>query len=153
MVAMALLVLVASSAPAAVRAKGPTRTYTTAGLTVTLPDGWRVVHRRLTPCVNPIERLTVTGGGALVMLQESLDPRHYIRRFSPRPRRFSLQGKPTPIACCAPNRRPGWFFDFRDRGRGFYVYVYLGRAGTRVEALAVLDSLRVQPRRSLSFAR
>jgi len=120
--------------------------YTAAGLTVTLPSGWRVVHRRLTPCVNPIERLTVTGRGALVMLQESLDPRRYIRRFSPRPHRVALKGKPQPIACCAPTRRPGWFFNFRDRGRGFYVYVYLGQAGTRAEALAILNGLQVQPR-------
>jgi hypothetical protein len=122
-------------------------TTTTAGLTVTLRPGWRVVHRRLTPCVNPLERLTVTGRGALVMLQESLDSRRNIRRFSRRPSRFGLRGKPGPIACCAPTRRPGWFFNFRDRERGFYAYVYLGRAGTRADVLAILDSLRVQPRR------
>lgn len=135
--------------PPPARAPAGTRsgTYTTAGLTVTLPLGWRVVHRRLTPCVNPIERLTLAGPGALVMLQESLDPRRYIRRFSPRPPRFGLGGKPEPIACCAPTRRPGWFFNFRDRGRGFYVYVYVGRMGTRAEALAILDSTRVRPRR------
>jgi hypothetical protein len=121
--------------------------YRAARLRITLPSGWRVVHRRLTPCVNPIERLTLSGRGALVMLQESLDPRRYIRRFSPRPHRFALKGKPQPIACCAPTRRPGWFFNFRDRGRGFYGYVYLGRVGTRAEALALLDGLRVQPRR------
>jgi len=71
--------------PPAARATAETRsaTYSAAGLTVTLPPGWRVVHRRLTPCVNPIERLTLTRGGALVILQESLDPRRYIRRFSP----------------------------------------------------------------------
>lgn len=126
----------------------PAARYTAANLTVALPAGWRVVERRLTPCTNPIERLTVTGRGALVILQESLDPRRYIRRFSPRPSRFRLRGEPQPIECCAPTRRPGWFFDFRDRGRGFYVYVYVGRAGTRTEALAILDSLRVEPRRS-----
>jgi hypothetical protein len=134
--------------PTVVGAPAGTRSvrYTAAGLTVTLPAGWRVVHRRLTPCVNPIERLTLTGGGALVMLQESLDPRRYIRRFSPRPHRFELKGKPQPIACCAPTQRPGWFFNFGDQGRGFYVYVYLGQAGTPAEALAILNGLRVQPR-------
>lgn len=103
--------------PTVARAPAGTRSvrYTAAGLRVTLSSGWRVVHRRLTPCVNPIERLTVTGHGALVMLQESLDPRRYIRRFSPRPHRFGLKGKPQPIACCAQTRRPGWFFNFRDR--------------------------------------
>ncbi len=119
---------------------------TASGLTVELPQAWSVLHRRLTPCTNPIERLTVTGRGALVMLQESLDPRRYIRRFSPRPRRFVLPGKPRFVACCAPPRGQGWFFNFRDQGRGFYTYVYLGQDGTRDEALAILDSLRVRPR-------
>jgi len=32
---------------------------------------------------------------------------------------------------------------FLDNGRGFYVYVYVGRHGTRGEILAILDSLRV----------
>lgn len=123
------------------------RTYTDdrVGLSLRVPPGWDIVHRRLTPCVNPIERLTVAGRGALVMLQEALDPRRYIGRFAPRPRRSGLRAKPQPIACCAPSRRPGWFFNFREGGRGFYVY--LGGPATRSDALAILDSLRVRPRR------
>lgn len=116
------------------------------GLTVEVPPGWHVVDRRLTPCVNPIERLTLAGHGALVMLQESLDPRRLIRRFDRRPRHFTLAGPPSPIACCVATRRAGWFLDFQDRGRGFYVYVYLGAPGTRTAALSILDSLRVEPR-------
>jgi hypothetical protein len=122
--------------------------YNAAGLTVTMPRGWRVVHRRLTPCTNPAQRLAVTGRGALVVLLESLDPQRYIRRFPGRPRRFELHGQPEPIGCCAPDERAGWFFSFRDRARGFYGYVYLGAPGTRDEVLAILDSLRVQPRRA-----
>ena len=34
----------------------------------------------------------------------------------------------------------------RDHGRGFYVYAYLGQAGTRGEALGALDSIRVRSR-------
>jgi hypothetical protein len=77
------------------------------------------------------------------MLQESLAPLRHFGGFSPRPRRFGLRGKPEAIACCAPSGRPGWFFNFRDQGRAFYVYVYIGQPGTRAEALAILDSLRV----------
>ena len=112
-----------------------------AGLSVRLPVGWHVVHRRLTPCTDPVERLTVQGRGAMVMLQERLAGD---AGFAARPDRFVLRGKPSPIECCAPLGRPGWFFHFRDGGRGFYGYVYLGRRGTRAEALAILDSLRIR---------
>ena len=143
-----LLVVMAGSvlAPSAAGG-GSAATYTRAGLTVTVPAGWHAVARRLTPCSNPLERITIAGRGAMVMIQESLDPRRYIERFRPRPQRFSLRGGPQPVACCAPLERAGWFFDFRDGGRGFYVYVYLGAPGTRAQALAALDSLRVSPRR------
>ena len=72
---LALIGALALSAPAALQAEGLPTISTRSGLTVALPPGWRVIHERLTPCTNPIERLTVTGRGALVMLQESLDPR------------------------------------------------------------------------------
>jgi hypothetical protein len=117
-----------------------------AGLTVTLPAGWHVVQKRLTPCTNPLERLTLSGHGALVTLMETLDPRSHLRHFSPRPRRFALHGEPQWSACCAPLNRRGWFLNFRDHGRGFYAYVYLGRPGTREETLGILDTVRVQPR-------
>lgn len=146
---MLMLATVACSSAASVEAKVLTATYTRAGISVTVPSGWHVVDRRLTPCTNPIERVTIAGRGAMVMIQESLDPRRYLERFRPRPGRFGLGGKPNPIACCAPTRRIGWFFNFRDHGRGFYVYVYvyLGLSGTRAQALAALDGLRITPRR------
>lgn len=121
-------------------------TYSHAGLTVTLPAGWRVVHKRLTPCVNPIERVTLAGRGAQVTLMETLDPRRYVRRFPARPQRFALRGTPQWIPCCAPLNRQGWFLAFRNHGRGFYAFVYLGQPGTRRQALGVLDTLRVGPR-------
>lgn len=49
-------------------------TYSNAGLTVTVPSGWHVVHRRLTPCTNPLERLTLSGHGGLVTLVETSNP-------------------------------------------------------------------------------
>lgn len=115
------------------------------GLSVTVPDGWSVVARPLTPCTNPVQRLALRGRGALVQLQEALD-RAYVHRFPARPRRFALRGAPQWIACCSPSRRKGWLVQFRDAGRSFYAYVYVGRAGTRAEALGILDSLRVRSR-------
>jgi hypothetical protein len=143
--------LLAFALPASVPAHGIApaprpATYTSLGLTVALPSGWRVVHRRLTPCVDPVERLNVSGHGALIMLQERLHPAS--GEFSPRPSRFELNGSPQHIECCAPFRRVGWVSNFGDSGRGFYVYVYLGQPGTRAQVLAILDSLRVQPRSS-----
>ena len=100
--------------------------------------------------MDPVERLNVAGHGALVMVQERLHP--VVGEFSPRPSRFDLHGRPQHIECCAPLRRVGWLSNFRDNGRGFYVYVYLGQPGTRARALAILDSLRVQPRRRTEAA-
>jgi hypothetical protein len=118
-----------------------------AGITAPVPAGWHIVDKRLTPCTNPRERLTLAGpDGAMVMLQESLDPRRYIARFNPRPTRWHLRGQPRPIACCAPARRAGWFMNFRDADRGFYVYVYANAARARRAALTILDHLVIAPR-------
>jgi hypothetical protein len=129
---------------AAAALAAPTATVERAGITAPVPAGWHVVDRRLTPCTNPLERLTLAGpSGAMVMLQESLDPRHYIARFDRRPGRWRLHGPPEPIACCAPSGRPGWFMNFRDAGRGFYVYVYANTSDARRAALTILDRLTV----------
>jgi hypothetical protein len=114
------------------------------GLSIRLPAGWHIVRRRLTPCIDPVERLTVVGRGAMVMLQEQRAGGH---GFPARPSRFALVSKPQPMECCAPLGRPGWFLLLRDGGRGFYAYVYLGGPGTRADALSILNSLRVRPRR------
>jgi hypothetical protein len=112
------------------------------GITVTLPPGWHVVRRRLTPCSDPSERVTVAGRGGLVMVQERLHAAP--GEFPPRPARFELRGSPHPMECCAPLTRGGWFLRFGESGRGFYVYVYPGGRGTRAEALAILDGLRIK---------
>jgi hypothetical protein len=131
----------------AVALVAPGGTVERSGIAAPLPVGWHVIDKRLTPCSNPLERLTLAGpGGGMVMLQESLDPRRYIARFDPRPAKWSLRGRPQPIACCAPNRRPGWFMNFRDSGRGFYVYVYGRTSRARRQALAILDAVEISPR-------
>jgi hypothetical protein len=111
------------------------------GVGVLLPSDWHVVGRKLTPCIDPSEQLTVAGRGALVMLQERL---HAVAgEFPARPSRFELSGSPEYLECCAPLARRGWVLRFEDNGRGFYAYVYLGASGTRAQALAILDSLRI----------
>jgi hypothetical protein len=118
-----------------------------AGVAAPVPAGWHVVSKRLTPCTNPLERLTLAGpGGGMVMLQESLDPRRYIGRFDARPTKWRLRGQPQQIACCAPSKARGWFMNFRDSGRGFYVYVYGSTMHARKDALSILDRMKIAPR-------
>jgi hypothetical protein len=124
---------------AAEPAQGRSSVVVRAGITAVLPEGWRVVDRRLTPCTDPVERLTVVGHGAMVMLQERLRSDDGLPS---RPHRFELRGAPQPLECCAPLRRAGWSLRFSEAGRGIYGYVYLGGRKTRTEALAILDSLR-----------
>jgi hypothetical protein len=116
-----------------------------AGLSVEVPAGWEVVHKPLSVCTNPVQRLALRGNGALVQIIETLDYAH-VRRFPARPRPFMLRGPPQYPACCPPQDDKGWFLSFRDGNRGFYAYVYLGDPGTRKAALRLLDSLRVRPR-------
>ncbi|MDX6492823.1 MAG: hypothetical protein QOH02_758, partial [Gaiellaceae bacterium] len=109
-----------------------------AGISGRLPDGWQVVQRRFTPCIDPREVLAVssfpvgarpalTRGGAFVVLEET---DLYVSRFDARPARFRLVGKPSGLECCVPIRAPGWSMQFRSAGRGFYVYAFLGRDAT-----------------------
>jgi hypothetical protein len=123
----------------------PAERYESSGLAVDVPAGWTAVHKPLSACTNPVQRLALRGHGALVQIVETLDYA-YVHRFPARPRRFALRGKPNYLACCPPRRAKGWFLSFRDGNRGFYAYVYLGERGTRKEVLRILDSLRVRPR-------
>jgi hypothetical protein len=124
---------------------GSRRAFFRAGLSVLLPSGWRVVRPRLLePCTNPIPRLAVRHGRDLLLVEESLDPPSYIARFSARPLRCAVKGPPSYLACCAAaDAGRGWQLDFRERGRGFYAYVY----GNPQQVLPVLQSLRLAPRR------
>lgn len=117
------------------------------GLSVPVPDGWKIVRRPLSPCTDPAQRLALRGRGALVQIQERLEPED-VTQFPARPARFALRGAPDWIACCVPDERKdkGWMLAFRDGGRGFYAYVFLGSAGTRGEVLSILDGLRVRAR-------
>lgn len=118
------------------------------GLSVPVPAGWEIVRRPLTPCTDPVQRLALRGRGALVQIQERVAA-DGLDGFPQRPVQFALRGGPRWLACCVPDERKdkGWMLAFRDGGRGFYAYVFLGSAGTRPDALSILDGLRVQPRR------
>ena len=64
---MLLLVCAAVSVPAGGGTEGA-RVYSRYGLHVTVPAGWHGIARRLTPCVDPAQRLAVARRGALVMV-------------------------------------------------------------------------------------
>ena len=140
-----LIVLLAASTAAPGHERRPT-VVSRAGVSVMLPPRWHVVDGRLTPCVNPIERLVVRGNGALLMFQEGLKPLFRARQFEQRPARLALRGGPTSIECCAPAPGAGWLLSFRDHGRGLYVYVYPGRPGWRAETLRSSIASRSSPR-------
>jgi len=109
------------------------------GLALPLPAGWHVVASQLTDCSDPTQRLAITGDGALVVLQERVgDGRAH---GPPRPKRFRVTRKASPMECCALADRAGWMFPFVDRGRELYAYVYPGRPGSITTALRALDGL------------
>jgi hypothetical protein len=146
------------------------------GITYLLPAGWHVASRTLTPhLVNPRE-LFVAGTGrlasgasgcaqmpsaalgamraqdVLVTVQERFGS---VREFGTRPQHFSLSSgfAPSEADRCtgAPPPFASHLAEFRSGGRGFEVLVAVGRSAPRArvnEALGLLDSLRIAPRRA-----
>ena len=109
-------------------------------LSILVPAGWRISHRRFTPCSDPIERFSLLGPEQILTVEERLAP---VRaELARRPRHFSVSGKPTPIECCAIPGRRGWVVQFGDHGRAFYAYLYPG-SRTAHTLLRTLDSLHV----------
>jgi hypothetical protein len=127
------------------------------GLTVVLPHGWRLSHTRVTTCSSPADRFVAvrgrarlhTGmrapaGAALVLVQESWG--------APFPRRPKVFGLPRFIdnlgGCCEMPLGRGTELVFRDHGRRFYAFVYIGThapAGAKRGVVALLNSLQVSP--------
>jgi hypothetical protein len=168
---LGLLALIAAALTAGGSASGPHASSD--GVRYTIPAGWHAATSSLTPhLTNPHEVLTVGTGAlpvggacaqfpsaalaamrstdALVTVQERLGT---FRGFRARPKRFSLGPPDTSEAqqCAGGNRSMHtYWFEFREGGRGFHVLVAVGVGAPRArvdEALAVLDSLRVTPRR------
>jgi hypothetical protein len=115
------------------------------GLSVVVPPRWNIVHEPMSACTDPVQRIALRRGAAVVQVVESLSGS--VKGFPERPSAFALTGKPQFLACCPPSDGKGWFLPFRDRGRGFYAYMYAGAPDARSEALRILDSFRVAPRR------
>jgi hypothetical protein len=165
------LVVVAAALAAGAAPSGPSASGD--GIRYAIPAGWHAAARSLTPnLTNPHEVLSVGTGAlpvggrcaqfpsaalaalgptdALVTVQERLGS---VVRFPKRPRRFALPRANTSEAaqCAGPGASfISYWFEFRDNDRGFHVLIALARAApaARVhEALAVLDSLRITPRR------
>jgi Zinc carboxypeptidase/Penicillin-insensitive murein endopeptidase len=146
------------------RTEAKVRRLAAGGVSIRVPMGWKAIDRRLTPCVDPAERLAVASSaldsgaslpddGVLVVLMERREKasvRVELQQMTARPARFRSPGPPTPLACCAAVSGPGWLFPFADGGRTFYAYVFVGRGAgeeARRRALAVLDSVQVEPRK------
>jgi hypothetical protein len=109
----------------------------------------------VTVCGNPTQRFVATTGhvrlhaglriprrSALVLLMEGSTG-----RFPARPALFSLPGHfGNLVGCCKIPTGPGAELLFRDRGRNFYAFVYVGNrapATARRDIVRLLTSLRV----------
>jgi hypothetical protein len=123
-----------------------------AGVSAVLPAGWRLVHRSATNCSDPAQRLLATTARgklhtryrvpprtALVLLMESKAGRVPVR-----PSSFHLPRLGTIGGCCEMPIGRGAELLFRDHGRRFIAFVYVGaRSGARRDVLTLLNSLRV----------
>jgi hypothetical protein len=127
------------------------------GLAVVLPPGWRLSHTRVTTCSSPADRFVAVLGrarlhtgmnapaaGALVLVQEA-----WSRPFPHRPKAFALPRLIDNLGgCCEMPIGRGTELLFRDHGRGFYAFIYIGRVaprGATRDVLTLLNSLRVSP--------
>jgi hypothetical protein len=109
------------------------------GLSILLPAGAHLTYRHFTPCADPVERFSVIDRGAILTIQERLEPEPGPPRDGP----FHVTGQPSPMECCAIEGRTGWVIHFLDHGRSFYAYLY--PAGqSPAPLLHMLDSLRVE---------
>jgi len=129
-----------------------------AGLSVVVPTGWRVSTDRVTVCGNPTQRLVATNGhtklraamhiprrSAVVLLMEGS-----AGRFPARPALFSLPRHLGDLGgCCQMPSGRGVELLFRDRGRKFYAFVYVGErtsSTARRDIVRLLNSFRVSAR-------
>jgi hypothetical protein len=112
------------------------------GISLVLPAGWHVVHRQISDCSDPVQRFAAASRGTTVLLLET-----NMGRFPLRTARFRLPAKLSTFeGCCNMPNGPGVELLFRDHGRRFYAFVYLGRhSRDRPAALSLLNSLRISP--------
>ena len=133
------------------------RVYAGRGISAVLPAGWRLVDRSVADCSDPAQRLVATTAraklhrglrvpsrAALVLVMEARSG-----RFPERPTRFHLPPSLGDLGgCCGIPSGPGAELVFRDHGRKFYAFVYVGpRSGARGDVLTLLNSLRISASR------
>lgn len=148
--------LAVATAPAAV---GPT-VFRGAGITLRAPSGWWVSNAPLTTITNPVQRFVLSservpagadaGGswlpssrGVLAQLTEDVPANAGDRGWPPRPQRFTLPrlGRMETLN----GNRWGEVL-FREHGRHFYLFIWVGRhaSSTKTRALLhALDDLRI----------
>lgn len=132
---------------------------TIAGIAITPPAGWFTSTRPLDNVTDPVQRLVLSsyriqgGSGAvppsnavLAQLDEEVPPLFSSDRAWPRrPSRFRL-----PRLGSLETHAGGRWGEivFRDRGRHFYVFVWVGRRASATNVrllLQALDGIRVNP--------
>jgi hypothetical protein len=123
------------------------------GLAVVAPARWHLTHEELTTCSSPTQVMAVTDakgglrpGGkvprerTLVLFLEDSGPKWFPRREPFRVQRLDRMG-----GCCDMPTSTGFELFFRDRGRNFYAFVYTAERANALKAVAMLNSLAVEP--------
>jgi hypothetical protein len=132
-----------------------------AEITVESPRSWHRLTVNVTSCSDPVERFAVAEGppfgvkheiganGALVLLLE--DHINPASAFGARPKRFLLNATPSTFeGCCDTPNSPGYEFFFRDHGRDFEAFVFIGTsmpksAVNKAVAIKTNNVIRVLP--------
>jgi hypothetical protein len=144
------------------------------GIAVQVPSGWSLTLRRINGVLDPVTVFTVStfrlvkGGtstgdicsrplrrawrsdGGYVQLTEERDGasrKRMLRRVPLRPRHFHLNATGAGGLCTPPDSGE---LSFQAHGRAFYVFYGFGRKApnrVRVQAVAMLDAMRISQRR------
>jgi hypothetical protein len=139
---------------------GARQVHLRSGISVQLPDRWRILRGPLTPCSDPKERFAAATfpasrlgpdnavprkGALILLLEDRINP---ASGLSTRPPRFRLPAHATKLeGCCDTPTDPGYEFVFRDRGRDFEAFVFPGPHASPIrleQATAILNSLLVE---------
>jgi hypothetical protein len=149
--AAAIAVLALVGAPAEARVPG--RTISGDAIRITTPSGWRRAGA-LSICSDPHQVLALARSrhelpagnashyrGGLILVLESSGNNFPARQ------RFRLAASPMRFeGCCDQPTGPGYEFTFRERGRDFYAFIDAPNRDVATEAVAILNTLRVNPR-------
>jgi hypothetical protein len=143
------------------------------GVSFHVPKGWQLTLGRINGVVDPVTVFTVStfhvqpgrsssgicsaalqrawrADGAYVQLAEERDGasrKTMLRRTPLRPKHFVLRAKGQGGLCTPADSGQ---LSFQEKGRAFYVYYGFGRKAsqaTRVQAAALLDNMRIAPRK------